>query len=47
MKTLHEKTLYQVLNTKKYSDEKRDFRKKRNNEKNVALNNVILRVYCK
>ena len=34
-----------VLNTKKYSDEKRVLRKKRNNKKNVS-NNVISRVNC-
>ena len=44
---LHEKNVVaRVLNTKKYSDEKTDFRKKRNNEKNVVSNNVISRVYC-
>jgi len=39
-----------VLNTKKYSDEKRDFRKKKHNteKKNIekVLNNIISRVYC-
>ena len=46
MKTLYENVVSRVLNTKKYSDEKMDFIKKRNNEKNVVLNNVISRFYC-
>ena len=40
------KNVSRVINSKKYSDEKRDFRKKRNIEKKVVSNNVISRVYC-